>query len=157
MFLVIFLIGSAGTAGREPIHPEKRHCTWKILFRQRERDGRMDRLPTVIDRANIWCDLLSANIYARRRITGRGEIDREGDTNRTVSGYHPPERSFSIHCNLVRNPREHDQLICWYSLAIVTTGMCYFLFRKPRATYAERVLNQRAFGAETPRGMKGWS
>ena len=44
-----------------------------------------------------------------------------------------------------------------YSLAIVTTGMCYFLFRRPRATYAERVLNARAFGADAPRGMKGWA
>lgn len=54
-------------------------------------------------------------------------------------------------------PRTSTRVTCRYSLAIVTTGMCYFLFRKPRATYAERVLSQRAFGAETPRGMKGWS
>jgi cytochrome oxidase assembly protein ShyY1 len=48
-------------------------------------------------------------------------------------------------------------LMSRYSLAFATTGMCYFLFRRPRATYAERVLNARAFGGEAPRGLKGWS
>jgi len=45
-----------------------------------------------------------------------------------------------------------------YSLAIVTTGMCYFLFRRPKLTYAERMLAARAFGQESgSRGLKGWS